>query len=81
MSNSFVNSQIFSNNTKKEMIIKTNFHSYGYYSTVLDGKISYSEWMKLSPKERELLTESQEEIRKIQNQVWKNLNNADKETT
>jgi hypothetical protein len=63
------------------MIIKTNFHSYGYYSTVLEGKISYSEWMKLSPKERELLTESQEEIRKIQNQVWKNLKETDKETT
>ena len=73
MSNSFVNSQLFSNNQKKDSIIKLNFHQYGYYATVLDGKISYSEWQKLSPKEKELAIESQEDIRKIQNETFKNL--------
>lgn len=77
MSSSFVNSQLFSNNLKKESYIKTNFHSYGYYSSVLDGKLTYTEWMELSPKERELALESQEEIRKIQNEVIKNMKNKD----
>lgn len=76
MSNSFVSSQLFSNNVRKENYIKNNFHNYGYYSSVLDGKISYTEWMKLSPKEKELALESQEEIRKIQNETIKKLNDS-----
>lgn len=80
MSSSFVNSQLFSNNIKKESNIKSNFHNFGYYSSVLDGKITYTEWMNLSPKEKDLAIESQEEIRKLKNEVLKNLKN-DKEKT
>ena len=74
MSSSFVNSQIFSNGQKKEGYIKNNIHFFGYYSTVLDGKITYSEWLNLSPKERDYAIESQEEIRKIKNETMANIN-------
>ena len=66
MSNSFVNSQLFSNGDTKELKIKNNLHLFGYYSSVLDGRMTYTEWKKLSPKEKEMVIESQEEIRKIQ---------------
>ena len=71
MSSSFVNSQLFSNGTTKELKLKNNLHLFGYYSSVLDGKISYTEWKQLSPKEKELIIESQEEIRKIQSDILK----------
>lgn len=79
MSSSFVNSQLFSNGLKKESYIKTNMHLFGYYSTVLEGKITYSEWMELSPKERDYAIESQEEIRKIRNEALMNNKNKGKE--
>lgn len=66
MSSSFVNSQLFSNGDTKELKIKNNLHLFGYYSSVLDGRMTYTEWKKLSPKEKEMVIESQEEIRKIQ---------------
>lgn len=66
MSNSFVNSQLFSNGESKELKIKNNLHLFGYYSSVLDGRMSYTEWNQLTPKEKEMVVESQEEIRKIQ---------------
>ena len=66
MSSSFVNSQLFSNNQSKELKVRNNMHLFGYYSSVLDGKMTYTEWNKLTPKEKEMVIESQEEIRKIQ---------------
>ena len=66
MSSSFVNSQLFSNNQSKELKVRNNMHLFGYYSSVLDGRMTYTEWKKLSPKEKEMVIESQEEIRKIQ---------------
>ena len=78
MSNSFVNSQLFSNEYKKESYIKNNIHLFGYYSTVLEGKIIYSEWMNLTPKERDYAVESLEEIRKIKNDSMANATNPNK---
>ena len=66
MSNSFVNSQLFSNNQSKELKVRNNLHLFGYYTSVLDGRMTYTEWNKLTPKEKEMVIESQEEIRKIQ---------------
>lgn len=66
MSSSFVNSQLFSNNQSKELKVRNNMHLFGYYSSVLDGRMTYTEWNKLTPKEKEMVIESQEEIRKIQ---------------
>lgn len=66
MSSSFVNSQLFSNNQSKELKVRNNLHLFGYYSSVLDGRMTYTEWNKLTPKEKEMVIESQEEIRKIQ---------------
>ena len=66
MSSSFVNSQLFSNNQSKELKVRNNMHLFGYYSSVLDGRMTYPEWNKLTPKEKEMVIESQEEIRKIQ---------------
>ena len=66
MSSSFVNSQLFSNNQSKELKVRNNVHLFGYYSSVLDGRMTYTEWNKLTPKEKEMVIESQEEIRKIQ---------------
>lgn len=47
---------------------------YGYYSTFLDGRMTYTEWLDLSPKERDYAIESQEEIRKIKNASIPKLN-------
>lgn len=66
MSSSFVNSQLFSNNQSKELKVRNNMHLFGYYTSVLDGRMTYTEWNKLTPKEKEMVIESQEEIRKIQ---------------
>ena len=66
MSSSLVNSQLFSNNQSKELKVRNNMHLFGYYSSVLDGRMTYTEWNKLTPKEKEMVIESQEEIRKIQ---------------
>lgn len=77
MSNSFVNSQLFSSKEKKDSHLRANFYTYGYYSSVLEGKMTYTEWKNLSPKEKDLVLESQEEIRKIQNEVWKKINNPE----
>ena len=66
MSSSFVNSQLFSNNHSKELKVRNNLHLFGYYTSVLDGRMTYTEWNKLTPKEKEMVIESQEEIRKIQ---------------
>lgn len=66
MSSSFVNSQLFSNNQSKELKVRNNLHLFGYYTSVLDGRMTYTEWNKLTPKEKEMVIESQEEIRKIQ---------------
>ena len=63
MSSSFVNSQLFSNNQSKELKVRNNMHLFGYYSSVLDGRMTYTEWNKLTPKEKEMVIESQEEIR------------------
>lgn len=71
MSSSFVNSQLFSNNQSKELKVRNNMHLFGYYSSVLDGRMTYTEWNKLTPKEKEMVIESQEEIRKIQADVLK----------
>ena len=67
MSSFFVNSQLFSSSERKDQYIKTNHHTFAYYSTVLEGKITYTEWQELSPKEREYAIESLDEIRKIKN--------------
>lgn len=72
MSNSFVNSQLFSNGERKESLIKSNIHLFAYYSTILEGKITYSEWLELSPKEREYAIESLDEIREIQKETFAN---------
>lgn len=71
MSNSFVNSQLFSSGERKESNIKTNIHLFSYYSSVLEGKISWSEWQELSPKQRDYAIESLDEIRKIQAETFK----------
>lgn len=71
MSNSFVNSQLFSSSDRKESYIKTNLHTYAYYSSVLEGKISWTEWQELSPKEREYAIDCMDEIRKIQSESFK----------
>lgn len=47
---------------------------FSYYSSVLEGKITWTEWQSLSPKEKDYAMESLDEIRTIQKETFKTLN-------
>lgn len=44
---------------------------FAYYSSVLEGKITWTEWQNLSPKEKDFAMESLDEIRQMQKDAFK----------
>lgn len=64
-SNSFLRFQLFTNLKDKETIYKNYIFSYHLYTYINEGKVTWNEWNKFSPKTCELFQDVIKELREI----------------
>ena len=69
-SNFFLKYQLFISLPVKDKIQENFIYNYQFYTYVLEGKISWEDWINFSPKQISLFIKTQERLRELKKEAF-----------
>ena len=69
-SNFFLKYQLFISLPVKDKIQENFIYNYQFYTYVLEGKISWGDWINFSPKQISLFIKTQERLRELKKEAF-----------
>jgi hypothetical protein len=69
-SNFFLKYQLFISLPVKDKIQENFIYNYQFYTYVLEGKISWEDWINFSPKQIALFIKTQERLRELKKEAF-----------
>ena len=69
-SNLFLKYQLFISLPIKDKIQENFIYNYQFYTYVLEGKISWEDWINFSPKQISLFIKTQERLRELKKEAF-----------
>ncbi len=69
-SNFFLKYQLFISLPIKDKIQENFIYNYQFYTYVLEGKISWEDWINFSPKQISLFIKTQERLRELKKEAF-----------
>ena len=69
-SNFFLKYQLFISLPVKDKIQENFIYNYQFYTYVLEGKISWEDWVNFSPKQIALFIKTQERLRELKKEAF-----------
>ena len=69
-SNFFLKFQLFISLPVKDKIQENFIYNYQFYTYVLEGKISWEDWINFSPKQISLFIKTQERLRELKKEAF-----------
>lgn len=69
-SNFFLKYQLFISLPIKDKIQENFIYNYQFYTYVLEGKISWEDWINFSPKQISLFVKTQERLRELKKEAF-----------
>lgn len=69
-SNFFLKYQLFISLPIKDKIQENFIYNYQFYTYVLEGKISWEDWINFSPKQIALFIKTQERLRELKKEAF-----------
>ena len=69
-SNFFLKYQLFISLPVKDKIQENFIYNYQFYTYVLEGKISWEDWINFSPKQIALFIKTQERLKKLKKEAF-----------
>lgn len=69
-SNFFLKYQLFISIPIKDKIQENFIYNYQFYTYVLEGKISWEDWITFSPKQISLFIKTQERLRELKKEAF-----------
>ena len=69
-SNFFLKYQLFISLPVKDKIQENFIYNYQFYTYILEGKISWEDWINFSPKQISLFIKTQERLRELKKEAF-----------
>ena len=69
-SNFFLKYQLFISLSVKEKIQENYFYNFQYFTFILDGKLTWENWIELTPKQISIFIKNQERLKALKREAF-----------